>query len=108
MGWLSPMKTANKKASSPSRGGSWHVVTDGGGGCKALGRADFFPTITPIPNRYTTSLKHPQSPNGDSSLQRKEPCGGMPYGDSLRPATSVGVQLTNRGLYLLRLTTAGR
>ena len=26
----------------------------------------------------------------------------------LRPATSVGVQPTNRGLYLLRLTTAGR
>ena len=33
---------------------------------------------------------------------------GDTYGDSLRPATSVGVQTTNRGLYLLRPDTAGR
>ena len=44
-------------------------------------------------------------------------CGSIPFlhlhpqplfGGSLRPATSVGVQTTNRGLYLLRPDTAGR
>ena len=80
------------QASSPSGGGSWHVVPDGRGNCKAMGTAVLCLPATPTPNRHTAPLQHPQSPDGDS----------------LRPATSVGVQPTNRGLHLLRLSTAGR
>ena len=81
------------KASSPSGGGSWHVVPDGRGICKALGTVVFFPTGNTHPNPARHPTQYPQS-----ALRAA----------SLRPATSVGVQPTNRAQPLLRLTTAGR
>ena len=81
-----------EQASSPSGGGSWHGVPDGRGGCKAMGMVVF------CPGRQPTRTGKPPLLHAPS----------VACGDSLRPATSVGVQTTNRGLYLLRLTTAGR
>ena len=75
------------KASSPSGGGSWHVVPDGRGICKALGTVDFCSERQP--NR-TGALPLLQAPS--VALRRQLPpeegaLWGMPYGDSLRPAT---------------------
>ena len=49
-----PTTPPTPKASSPSGGGSWHVVPDGRGICKAKGTAVYFPTATPDPKRHPT------------------------------------------------------
>ena len=76
--------TANKKASSPSGGGSWHVVPDGRGNCKALGTVVFCPSTThpPTPHPSPTNRGRPRRAVGSRrrpSKRRGEGKGPFPF-----------------------------
>ena len=87
-----PRKQPTKKASSPSGGGSWHVVPDGRGICKALGTVDF------CPGHYPTRAGTPPPLHAPSVALRRQPT-----------ARNLSRRTAHyRGLYLLRPDTAGR
>ena len=68
LAWLSTSKTPTPKASFPSGGGSWHVVPDGRGICKAKGTVVLSRGGSQADTGIPPRSKHPQSPDGDSSL----------------------------------------